>query len=178
MTPEFSRIARAHEIGTVPRREAITASAAERTAVAVRFDLLALDHLDATLTVVRDAAGIRVTGRISAAGTQACVVSAEPVVFALDEPVDLRFSDAATPEGDEIELGAPDLDVLPLDGDILDLGEAVTQSLGLALDPYPRASPEVRAAAERLLLSEAEAEALAAADKARASPFAMLRRPK
>ncbi len=81
------------------------------------------------------------------------------------------------PEAEEVELAGTDLDVLPLEGDALDLGEAVAQSLGLALDPYPRASDEVRAAAARFVLSEAEAEAIAAADKAAASPFAALRRP-
>lgn len=174
MTPEFSRIIRAHDVGTSPRHEGLEAKPAERAGVATRFDLLTLDRLTADLTVVRDAGGIRVTGRFAAAGEQACVVSGEPVEFALDEPVDLRFSEAV-PEGEEIELGGSDLDVVPLDGDHLDLGEAVTQSLGLALDPYPRAPAEVRAAAERLLTSEAEAAAIAAADKARANPFAMLR---
>ena len=175
MTPEFSRIIRAHEVGSIGWSQRLEANPVERAALAARFDLLALDALTADLVVVRDAAGIRVTGRIAAAGSQACVVSAEPVVFALDEPVDLRFSDAV-PAADEIELAVPDLDTLPLEGDDLDLGEAVAQSLGLALDPYPRASSEVRAVAAKFVLSPDEAEALTAADKARASPFAMLRR--
>ncbi len=174
MTPEFSRTIRAHDVGTTARHEAIEAKPVERTGIAARFDLLALDRLTADLIVVRDAGGIRVTGRFAAAGSQACVVSAEAVAFALDEGVDLRFSDAVE-AGEEIELGGADLDVVPLDGDHLDLGEVVAQSLGLALDPYPRATPDVRAAAERLLISEAEAAAIAAADKARANPFAMLR---
>jgi uncharacterized metal-binding protein YceD (DUF177 family) len=174
MTPEFSRTIRAHDVGTTPRHESIEAKPVERAGIAARFDLRALDRLTAELTVVRDAGGIRVTGRFAAAGEQACVVSAEPVAFALDEAVDLRFSEAVA-EGDEIELGGSDLDIVPLDGDHLDLGEAVAQSLGLALDPYPRAPTEVRAAAERLLISEAEAARIAAADKVRANPFAMLR---
>lgn len=178
MTPELSRSVRVADIGTVPRRERVVATPAECAALARRFDLLALTALAADLSVVADAGGIRVTGTLAAAGTQACVVSAEPVAFALDEPVDLRFSDAAVPGGDEVELDGSDLDVLPVDGDALDLGEAVAQSLGLALDPYPRAPAEVRAAAARFVLSEAEAEAIRAADKAAASPFAALRRPR
>lgn len=176
MTPEFSRSVRAHEVGSIGWSQRLEANPTERAALAARFNLLALDALTADLVVVRDAAGIRVTGRIAAAGSQACVVSAEPVVFALDEPVDLGFSDAAFPVDDEIELAVSNLDTLPLEGDDLDLGEAVAQSLGLALDPYPRASPEARAAAAKFVLSPDEAEALTAADKARASPFAMLRR--
>lgn len=176
MTPELTRAVRASEVGTAPRREHVAATAAECTALAGRFDLLALDVLTADLTAVRDAGGIRVTGRLTATGQQACVVSAEPVAFALDDAVDLRFSDAATPDGDEVELAGTDLDVLPLDGDVLDLGEAVAQSLGLALDPYPRAPAALGAEAERFVISEAEAAAIAAADKARANPFAVLRR--
>lgn len=178
MTPELSWVVRVAEVGTVPRREAVVAIPAECAALARRFALLDLTALAAELTVVADAGGIRVTGTLTAAGEQACAVSAEPVAFALAEPVDLRFSTAAVAEGDEVELAGADLDVLPLDGDALDLGEAVAQSLGLALDPYPRAPDTVRAAAARFILSEAEAEALRAADKAAASPFAALRRPR
>lgn len=174
MTPEFSRIVRAHAIGGVARAEHVEANADERAALAARFDLLTLGRLSGDLVVRRDAAGIRVGGRFSAAGEQACVVSAEPVAFALDETVDLHFTDGPA-GGDEIELGGPDLDTLPLDGDELDLGEAVAQSLGLALDPYPRAPEALRAAAARFLISEEEAEARAAAEKARANPFAVLK---
>ena len=180
MTPELSRIARASEIGIIPRREVVVATADECAALAKRFDILALADLAANLSVVRDAAGIRVTGTLTAHGAQACVVSAEPVAFALAEEIDLRFSDAATsaatPADAEIELAGTDLDVLPLDGDALDLGEAMAQSLGLALDPYPRAPADGRAAAARFVISEADAAAIAAADKARANPFAALRR--
>lgn len=174
MTPEFSRIVRAHDIGGLARHESMTARPVERAALAERFDLLALDALAAELDVVRDAGGIRVTGRFTASGTQPCAVSAEPVPFALDEGIDLHFSDHATDAG-ELELSVPDLDVLPLDGDQLDLGEAVAQSFGLALDPYPRAPEEVRAAVARFVTTEEAEAARVAAEKARANPFAVLR---
>ncbi len=176
MTPELSRLARTSEIGIVPRREAVVASAAECAALANRFDILALDELAADLSVVRDAGGIRLTGTLVARGEQACIILGEPVAFALAEPIDLRFSDAATSADAEVELAETDLDVLPLDGDTLDLGEAMAQSLGLALDPYPRAPAAAPAAAAGFVISEAAAAAITAADKARANPFAALRR--
>ena len=95
MTPELSHVVRASEIGTTLRHERVAATPGQCAALMQRFDLLALDALGADLTIVRDAGGIRVTGPLSAQGTQACVVSAEPVPFALTEAVDLRFSDAA-----------------------------------------------------------------------------------
>ena len=174
--PEFSRIVRAHEIGTPVRIEDLTSSAAEREALARRFDLPSLTNLTAALTLHRDAAGIKLNGRIEAAGEQACVISAEPVPFTLSETVDLRFSDVVVPGGDDIELAVPDLDTMPLDGDELDLGEVVAQSLGLALDPYPRAPEAVLKGVARYLTTEEEAEAETAAAKARANPFNVLRR--
>jgi uncharacterized metal-binding protein YceD (DUF177 family) len=174
--PELSRTMRVHEIGGVVRHETIVANESERAALAARFGLLSLDTCTADLDVVRGANHIRVTGRFAATGTQPCVVSAEPVPFDIAEPVDLRYSDGEPVAEAEIELEESDLDDLPLGGDELDLGEAVAQSLGLALDPYPRAPAEVRAAAARFVITEAEAQARAAADKAAANPFNILKK--
>ena len=66
--------------------------------------------------------------------------------------------------------------MLPIEGRSIDLGEAAAQSLGLALDPYPRAGAEALAAARRRLLSEEAAAEREAAEKARANPFAVLKR--
>lgn len=167
---EFPFVIAAHEIGAAARSYRIAATEAQRAALAKRFDLLALDVLEAELAVRRDALGIAVTGGVHGAGAQACVVSGEPVPFDLDEEVDVRFSDNATAaSGDEVELTEPDLEVLPLEGDALDLGEVAAQTLGLALDPYPRAPDAARAAAQQHLLDE-EAARLAA------NPFNVLKR--
>ncbi len=176
MIAEFRRIVRVHDIGGVDRTEEIAAGATELQALAGRFDLLSLNELTARLLVRRDATGIRVGGRFVATGEQACSISAESVPFALDEPVDLCFSDHAAAAGDEVELAHLDLDMLPLDGDDLDLGEAVAQSLGLALDPYPRSPEAGRGAAARFVISEEEAEARVAAEKRRTGPFSGLAR--
>jgi uncharacterized metal-binding protein YceD (DUF177 family) len=174
--PELSRLLRIHEIGGIVRHESVTTTADERAGLAARFGLIALDTLSAELDVVRGAGHIRVSGILRAGGTQPCVISAEPVPFDINEAVDLRYSDGAPVSDDEIELAENDLDDLPLEGDRLDIGEAVAQSLGLALDPYPRAPEDVRAAAAKYLITEAEAEARAAAEKAAANPFGVLRK--
>ena len=162
-TPEFSHVLRAHEIGGSPRRVAIAANDAQRAALAARFGLIGLASLAATLEVRREAAGIRVTGTLEAAGEQACVASGDPVPFRLRETLALLL--AEPPEGGgEIELSSDDLDVEPLDGDIVDLGEIAAQALALALDPYPR-----RAGSVAGVLSEDEA-AMAR------SPFAVLKK--
>jgi uncharacterized metal-binding protein YceD (DUF177 family) len=158
---EFSRPVRAHEVGKA-RAHQIGANADERAALAVRFDLTALNRLEADLELGRTASGIRLAGRIRAAGSQPCVRTGTPVPFTIDERLALRLLEAA-PVGDEIELSAEDLDSEPLVGDIIDLGEYAAQALALALDPYPRST-----AAAPLILSEDEA-------RAAASPFAVLK---
>lgn len=139
MTPEFTHILHAHEIGAAPRSQALAASDKERAALARRFDLIALDRLDATVTTRAVAGGVQVSGRFRAIGAQPCGLTGIAVAFDLDEPLDLRFTAVVAVAADEIELTPADLDTLPMDGDSIDLGEAVAQSLGLALDPYPRA---------------------------------------
>ncbi|TRW14751.1 YceD family protein [Glacieibacterium frigidum] len=139
MTPEFSHILHAHEIGAAPRTQSLAATEKERTALAKRFDLLALDRLEANVSARAVSGGVQVTGRFRAGGAQACGLTGAPVAFDLDEPLELRFTAVAHVAADEVELTDADLDTLPMDGDDIDLGEAVAQSLGLALDPYPRA---------------------------------------
>ncbi len=164
---EFARPLRLDAIGNAPTARAIEATPAERVALARRFDLIALDGLEAELTAQRIAGGIALGGRFEASGQQACVVSGLPVGFALSEPLALRFERAPASPVDEIELTDADLDVLPIEGDAIDLGEAAAQALGLALDPYPKASDAELAEARRLLMSEE------AAARAR-NPFGVL----
>ncbi|MCA3255548.1 MAG: DUF177 domain-containing protein, partial [Alphaproteobacteria bacterium] len=129
------------------------------------------------LKVRREAAGVRVSGRVTGRGAQPCAVSGLPVAAAIDEPVELLFAEGLDPArpDEEIELDADDLDVLPLEGGAVDLGEAAAQSFGLALDPYPRAAESELAAARARLLSEEAAAAQEAADKAARNPFAALK---
>jgi uncharacterized metal-binding protein YceD (DUF177 family) len=138
VTPEFSRPERLDSIGSAVRHVAIEADAAERAALAERFGLVAVDRLAATLDLHREASGIVVRGRVSGAVTQACVVTDEPVVAMIDEPLALRFVEDQ-PEGEEIELDSDDCDIVPITSGAIDLGEAAAETMALALDPYPRA---------------------------------------
>ena len=74
---------------------------------------------------------------------QACVASGEDVPEKIDQPFVLRFvpeAEAGIDSADEeIELGEAALDEVGYSGSAVDLGEAVAQTLALALNPYPRA---------------------------------------
>jgi uncharacterized metal-binding protein YceD (DUF177 family) len=174
--PEFSRPLRLDAIGDGAGSRAVAADAAERAALAIRFDLAAVDRLEGRFEVRRDAGGVRVTGKITGHVTQRCVVSGAPLPANVDEAVELLFvrpsgSDAAG-DTEEVELGTSDLDVLPLEGEAIDLGEIAAETLALALPSFPRAADADLADERRLLTSEDEA---AEATRAAANPFAALK---
>ncbi len=157
------------------RTIAVEADADARKAIARRLGLVALDRFSLTAEVRSVAGGIAARGEVGAEVVQACAATNLPVPATLAEPFDLRFLrdvDAPASEDDEIEIGSDDLDLLPLDGDRIDLGEAAVQTLSLALDPFPRHPDAARILAEKGVLSEEAAGPFAALAKFRGKPDA------
>ena len=157
--PEFSRIERIDTIGAGARSITITADAAERAALAVRFGLRAVDRLEASFAVQRDDAGIVARGRVTAAVVQACSVTDDPLPMTIAEHVALRFvtaQEAAAEE--ELELDSDTLDTMAYDGAGVDLGEAAAETMALALDPFPRGPNAAAALRAAGVISEEEAK--------------------
>ena len=142
----------------------LVADAAERAAVAARLDLPSLDRLDAHAVLRRDGDTVHASGRIKASLEQRCVATGEPLPAALDEAFELRFIPAPVTAGgdEEFELDADDLDTQFHDGQAIDLGAAIADSLALALDPYPRSPNAEAALREAGVISEEEAGPFAA----------------
>ncbi|HUQ14266.1 MAG TPA: DUF177 domain-containing protein [Novosphingobium sp.] len=160
MTPEFSRFIDARHIDERPH--AIAADEAERAALARRFGIVAIARLKAELRFERQGDAIVAAGRLEAGLVQSCAVSGEPLTTRIDEPLALRFVHARESSEEEIELVADDCDEIEYDGHSFDLGEAVAQSLALAIDPYAE-GPEAEATrAKAGLLSEDAAGPFAA----------------
>ena len=145
----------------------LTADEAERAAVAERLGLIGLHRFEAHVTLRREGRIVDCAGRIKAQLSQACIASGEPVAAAIDEAFAIKFVPAPVVEGPEpeIELGEGDLDTVIHDGQVIDLGEAVADSLALALDPYPRGPKADEALKAAGVLSEAEAGPFAALAK-------------
>lgn len=141
------------------QRMDLTADEAERAGVARRLDLLALSRFEAHVVLGREGKIVTAQGRVRAQLDQACVASGEPVPVRIDEAFTLRFAPPPTVEGPEpeIELGADELDTVFHDGQMIDLGEALADTLGLALDPYPRGANAEVALKQAGVLSEGEA---------------------
>lgn len=135
----MSELSRPCDATRLPAAEqVITASQEECAALAKRFGLVAVNALDARIMLKPDGPTVRATGRFTADIVQSCAVSGEDLPVKIAEPIALHFVPPAdSPESEEeIELEADELDEIEMDGTRFDLGEAVAQSLALAIDPY------------------------------------------
>ena len=139
--PEFSRPVRIDTLGETARPLSIEAEEAERTALARRFGLIAIDRLAAEVVLSRAGDEIHMQGTLTAEVVQACVATAESVPATVDAPFEIIFRPHPDPAGpdSEVELSESELDVVFHDGAAVDAGEAVAETLALNLDPWPRA---------------------------------------
>lgn len=159
--PEFSRPI---DRGRLPSDALkLEANEAERTALARRFGLVRIAALSATVTLADDGKAVSAEGRLHARIVQSCAVSGEDLPVAIDEPLALRFVPERAVTEDEVELTGDALDEIEFAGDSFDLGEAVAQSLALAIDPYA-VGPEAERVRREVDL----------ADEAASGPFAAL----
>ena len=142
----------------------LVADAAECASICARLDLASLDRLDAHAVLHRSGQQVRATGRLKAALEQRCVATGDPLPVRVDEAFDLIFVPAPTgvPGDEEIELAPDELDTLFHDGQTIDLGAAIADSLALALDPYPRSAEAESALRAAGVISEEEAGPFAA----------------
>ncbi|MBS1239321.1 MAG: hypothetical protein H6R45_27 [Proteobacteria bacterium] len=134
---EFSRRIELHAVDA--RLRHLEADEAERAALAKRFGLVSIDRLEADVELVQDGTRVDASGTLVADIVQSCAVTGEDLPVAIREELAFRFvPETATEPGseEEIELDARALDELPYQGTGFDLGEAVAQSLALAIDPY------------------------------------------
>ncbi|MBZ9673345.1 YceD family protein [Mesorhizobium sp. ES1-3] len=125
----------------------IDADAAQRAALAEAHGLLSVEAYRAELLVASwKRNGVKVSGRVEADITQACIVTLDPVQAHIDEPVealllpeDSKLGRQGFEGGGEILLDADGPDSPEtFSGDIIDVGALAEQFFGLAIDPYPR----------------------------------------
>lgn len=164
MSGELERIVKLDRMPGSPL--AIEPDAAERAALARRFGLPSIASLRAELTLTPHGQAIEARGRMRAAFEQRCAVANEPFAATMDEPLAIRFVPAlaAVSEDEEAEFDPDEPDEIEYQGAAFDLGEAVAQSFGLALDPYAT-GPEAEAVRRAAGLAD---------ETAPAGPFAAL----
>lgn len=139
---EFSHVVPLSEIGGKAVHHNLLANDQERAALAKRFDLITLDRLSSQVALSSDDIGIIATGNLVANVMQVCVVSGKPVAAEIAESFAIRFLPEPVFEPDsDIELEVEETETMFHDDRVIDLGEAVAQTLALAIDPFPR-SPD------------------------------------
>ncbi|CAN5467500.1 DUF177 domain-containing protein [soil metagenome] len=164
VAPEFSRVVRLDQAARAAAGETIVASAQERAALAERFHLVTLDRLEADYTLNAESEVLVARGRLRATLAQTCVATGEPVPETIETAFAVRFlKESDGPQDDEMELSADECDTVFYSGDAIDLGEAVAETLALALAPFPRAPGADSYLKDLGVLSEEQA-----------SPFAVL----
>jgi uncharacterized metal-binding protein YceD (DUF177 family) len=136
MTPEFHRPISLDRIGPHGLDLTIEATPAECSALAVRMNLPAVLAVSCEFHLIRETRDkVLARGVLRATVTQTCVISLDD----FDSPVGETFQVRFVPSGEESDDIDPESDdEIPFEGNLIDLGEAAAEQLGLALDPYPR----------------------------------------
>lgn len=141
----------------------LVASEGDRAEIAKRLDLVGVGRLEAHCVMDRRGSEICARGRIKASIEQACVASGEPVPAFIDEAFELQFQPEPSGAPDEeVELSGGDLDVVFHDGQAIELGAAIADTLAISIDPYPRGPTAAVALQQAGVLSEEQAGPFAA----------------
>ncbi len=136
MNPEFHRPLALDRIGPHGLDLTVEATATECAALAVRMNLPAVLALSCAFHLLREGRDtVLARGTLRATVTQTCVISLDDFDATIKEVFQVRF----VPSGEESDDVDPESDdEIPFEGNMIDLGEAAAEQLGLALDPYPR----------------------------------------
>jgi uncharacterized metal-binding protein YceD (DUF177 family) len=152
ITPEFSRPIALDRLSAHWAHFPIAAQPAELAALATRMSLIDVAGLsaDVALRTVYAGAFVELQGTLRATVVQRCVVTLTELINEVTESFRLLFGPIGAEDDDhasspkharEIDLSPDDEDdPEPIEGDSIDIGEAIAQQLSLALDPYPRIS--------------------------------------
>ncbi len=157
---EFSRPLIVDRVPRMGSHEVFAAEPAECVALAKRFDLPELYAVKAHLVALPwRGGGLKVTGKIEVELDQTSVISLENFRSTPKFTVERYFLPP------KILINAVEDDADPIENGEIDLGELVSETIGLELDPYPRKPGEA--------YDDPVLDSLAAEDK-KPSPFAKL----
>ncbi len=124
----------------------IAVTAAEREAIKSLLDLRSLENFAFTYALRHGAGGrVHVSGHLKAEATQTCVMTLDPVPAVIDVPIEIEFwppamiSDLEKKTEDPSQVGLIDWPEA-IDGEQMDLGPVVYETLATSLDPYPKSA--------------------------------------
>ncbi|HEY4343171.1 MAG TPA: DUF177 domain-containing protein [Parvibaculum sp.] len=147
MKPEFSielAVADVSQNGTTIPFEA---NEQQRAALAERFELLELRSFKGKVAVKPwRRHGLSLEGSFQAEVVQACIATLEPLEAKLSESFHLHYLPAAMIQHDAAAAAEREIIVdvqsedppEPIENDMIDIGEAMSEQLAVAIDPYPK----------------------------------------
>ena len=145
LTQEFSRLYSPEDLKEGITQLQLVANDMERDALAKRFGLLALGHLSADVTLIREpdpAQPIIMSAQIRGMVVQECVVSLVPISSDINEQIDCAFAPNDETKSNKLEIDIePDGEDPPepiIDGHF-DVGGLIAEHLGLCIEAFPRA---------------------------------------
>ena len=152
----------------------LEASKEQCDALSVRFDLPAIYCLKANIIMSEDP--IQMHGTMIAQIDQICAATAETIQCSIEEELAINFIEtpSVSPNDSEIELQDEDCETIFYDGDTIDIGEAIAQSLYLAIDPFPRKVDANMILAKAGVISEEEMAKNLAQERQDNNPFSAL----
>jgi hypothetical protein len=113
----------------------------ELARIARALDLIACASLTTAYTIMPTLGGrFRLSGRLHAEISQACVVTLEPIASVIDEGFDVTFwpeEDIPPLRGGEVELDE-EAEPEPIVARQIDVGRVVFECLAAGIDPFPR----------------------------------------
>jgi uncharacterized metal-binding protein YceD (DUF177 family) len=153
MTPEFSRIYDKRHLAAAPVE--LVASETEREALARRFGIIAVNRFEAKVDLIAQGDRVSASGKLSADLIQSCAITGDDLPTTVREAVNIVFvPEQDEPQGDtDMELTGNEPDEIPYSGTAFDLGDALAETLGLAIDPYAT-GPDADAAREKYGLND------------------------
>ncbi|NVK18020.1 MAG: DUF177 domain-containing protein [Methylocystaceae bacterium] len=143
MEHDFSMPFQVDKLGPNPKKLHITPSDEDLKALAMRFELQSLDELSGQVMLQR-LSGKRIECKfeVKATFTQQCVVTFKPISTTLELGFTRLYDESLKADHIEKEVeidmeATEELD--PIIEGVIDLGAAVSEELGLEIDPFPRA---------------------------------------
>lgn len=160
--PEYSLMIDLRQINDLPL--VLEPDEDERRRLAGRFNISAINAMRAELRLTIEGTKVEAKGKLTAKIVQMCAISGEDFPVSISEPVALRFVpplQGYQPD-EEIEITADDCDEIEYEGNAFDLGEAIAQTLALAIDPFAEGPDADKARAEHKLGGDVASGAFAA----------------
>lgn len=134
----------AAEIDREAKSFELAATAEQLAEVTERFDLVAIKTMTATVSISSKGPeeGILIEGKVRSELVQRCITSLADVPEVVDVPFSLLLVDPETADrmdADESYLDAEQPEYDALEGDTVDIGEIIAQTVAISMNPYPRA---------------------------------------